>query len=256
MLLSIIHYFETNFHTLEHSILGRFQDDQGTALEEAVLLGLTRLLQNERQLGDIFEFYGELPPWANCKAQIVAQNPSGGYEAFSIDRPVIPTAIFACSAETPEEVTRWLQSGETGWCIPGRLMGPDLMARLRLSDGNFLLLVVQAKYRSTGNIDTISANVAAHAIRSLDPKEFFGSLVLVCDHLGILPYSLLTLCLFEDRRQQVRGDEAEESATYQRDAGCHQAFHNDRNSHTTGHCGVPTRRPLQVTEPRGSNCIR
>ena len=70
-------------------------------------------------------------------------------------------------------------------------MGPDLMARLRLSDGRLLLLVIQAKCRSTGNIDTVNADVTASAIWSLIPGAFFCS--LVCNQLGILPDFSLTV---------------------------------------------------------------
>ena len=122
-LISIMRYFESNFHRLEASVRDRLQDNKWTEFEEAVLLVLTRLLQNERRLGNIFQFHGESPPWAHCTAQIVARKSSGDYEAFAIDRPFIPTATFAFSASTPQDVEHWLQSGEAGWCIPGSSWG-------------------------------------------------------------------------------------------------------------------------------------
>jgi len=47
-LISIMRYFESNSHTLESHVRSRLQGAQGIALEEAVLLAMTRLLQNQR----------------------------------------------------------------------------------------------------------------------------------------------------------------------------------------------------------------
>lgn len=54
-------------------------------------------------------------------------------------------------------------------------MGPDLMTWLRLDDGKYLLLIIQAKCHFSGNKDTVTADVAAKAIRSLIPDNFFAS---------------------------------------------------------------------------------
>jgi hypothetical protein len=190
-LISVMRYFELNFHTLESNIRRRLQDDKGTALEEAVLLVITKLLQDKRKLSSIFEFYGQSPSWARCTAKIVTRNSSGNYEAFSIDKPINPRSIIAFSANSPEDVTNWLNEGEAGWCIPSRLMGPDLMARLKLSNGKILLLVVQAKCRTTGNIDTVKPEVTVDAIKSLTPERYFGSLVR--NQLDLAPDILFTV---------------------------------------------------------------
>ena len=190
-LISVMRYFESNSRSIGSHIRRRLQDDQGIALEEAVLWAMTNLLQGQRDLAEIFEFYHQSPSWADCTAQIVARSSSGDYEAFAFDKPVNPCSIFAFHAEGAGDVKRWLESGESCWCIPGTLMGPDLMTRLRLSDGRLLLLVIQAKCRSAGNIDTVSADVSASAIRSLIPGEFFHS--SVCNQPGILLNFLLTV---------------------------------------------------------------
>ena len=194
-LVSIMRHFESNFYTLEDSVRTHLQTNQGTAFEEVLLLALTRLLQRQQPLSNLFQFPDEeLPPWAQHKAQIVARNSSGEFHAFAIENPIQPATIFAFPAETPEEVTLWLQSGEAGWCLPGDFMGPDLMARLLLDNGKHLLLVIQAKCQSSGNNDTLRADVAADAIRSLTPANFFRS--LVCNDLGILwDPSLTAVCL-------------------------------------------------------------
>jgi len=175
VLISIIRHFESNSRILESQRC--LQDAQGVESEGAVLLAMTRLLQNQRQLRSIFEFFGESPSWADCTAQIVARKSSGSFEAFAIDKLTIMRSPFVFSAKSPEDVKCWLESGEAGWCIPGNLMGPDLMTRIRLSNGGLFVLVIQAKCHSAGNVDTGSADVSAAAIRSLIPSRFFHSLV-------------------------------------------------------------------------------
>jgi len=174
-LVGIMRYFEAYCHTLESSVSIHLQsDNRGMAFEEAILLALTRMLQNQRDLRDIFGFHDPLPLWADSPAQIVTCNPSGDYEAFSIDRLSAPSSSVAFSAKTPQDVTRWLQRGEAAWCIPCNAMGPDLMTRLQLRDGERLLLVVQAKSYTTRNVST---ETTASAIKSLIPNNYFRALV-------------------------------------------------------------------------------
>jgi len=73
-------------------------------------------------------------------------------------------------------VESWIKSMHTGWCIPSKNMGPDLMTWLRLSDGRLLLVIFQAKCYLTGNLHTLAADVTADAIRSLIPARFFSNL--------------------------------------------------------------------------------
>lgn len=177
-LIGILRYLEDNFHTLEGNVtMSLRSDNQGVALERTVLLALTKLLQNQGALKEIFAFHGQSPPWADQPAQIVARNSSGKFEAFSIVTPTTPSSIVAFSAKTPEDVTYWLTSSNKGWCIPCSAMGPDLITRVRLNDGKLLVLVIQAKCYTAGNVDTIEPGVAAGAVKSLDPSNYFRTLV-------------------------------------------------------------------------------
>jgi hypothetical protein len=130
----------------------------------------------------IFRFEHPIPPWAHCSAQIVTRNSSGDFVDFDIitEQSVSPSASVAFHAEKPEDVEAWLESGQTGWCIPGPLMGPDLIARIRLSTGEFILLVIQAKCH-TSKRGTLTPDTAAKAIRSLHPDNLFAG--TVCRHL-------------------------------------------------------------------------
>jgi len=176
-LVSITRYFETHHGlTIDGNIEARLQDDQGTGFEEVVLLALTEPLQDGPKLKDIFEFHCPIPKWANLTARIVTRTSTGAFENFdSIHaRPKLPTIGVAFYAKNLEDIKTWLESGGADWCVPGTLMGPDLMAWVQLSNGKRLLLVIQAKCHSWGNIDTLRAEATAGAIRSLIPKRFFA----------------------------------------------------------------------------------
>ena len=137
-LIGILRYLEDNFHTLEGNVTTTLRsDNQGLALEQAVLLALTKLLQNQGALKEIFAFHGQSPLWADQSAQIVACNSSGKFEAFSIVTPTTPSSIVAFSAKTPDDVTHWLKSSDKGWCIPCSAMGPDLSPEFGSTMGRY-----------------------------------------------------------------------------------------------------------------------
>jgi hypothetical protein len=208
-LIGILRYLEDNFHTLEGNVTTHLRsNNQGMALEEAVLLTLTKLLQNQGALKEIFAFHGESPPWADQPGQIVARSSSGDFEAFSIVTPSTSSSIIAFSAKTPADVTRWLKSSDKGWCIPCNAMGPDLITRVRLNDGKILVLVIQAKCYTTGNVDTIEAGVAAKAVGACDPSRYFHSIV----RSQLISPCYIDFCLrverhepAEERRDQTAG---------------------------------------------------
>ena len=190
-LISIIRYLESKGKTLGHNIRTHFQVEstKGLAFEEAVLWAMTQLLQNGRSLVDILEFEGTIPGWAHCTAQIVARSSDQFVDFnFITNHSISPTASVTCSAKGVDEVKSWLKTGGAGWCVPGNLMGPDLMARVRLSNGKIILLVIQAKCHLSGNDETLPANVAADAIRTLIPRKWYHS--IVCRSLSS-PVSIL-----------------------------------------------------------------
>jgi hypothetical protein len=184
-LIVIMHYLESEGKTLHYNMLIRSQDNPGAAFEEAVLVALTKLLRNGIKLTTIFRFAHPIPPWAHCSAQIVTRNSSGDFVDFDIvtEQPVIPSAGVAFRAEEPEDVKAWLENGQTGWCLPGHSMGPDLLARIRLSTGKFILLAIQAKC-NPGKRGALKTRTAVEAIESLCPEDWFSGTVcryLLCD---------------------------------------------------------------------------
>jgi hypothetical protein len=174
-IISIMRYLESKGRSHVSNALRTIQDNQGEGFEPAVLLGMTKLLQNRKPLREIVNFKEISPEWANCTAQLVRRS-STGFQNFDWDGSLPTTDLTHC-AESIEEVTAWLESGKTAWCFPGKLMGPDIMVRVMLSNGCLVLLVIQVKCHLSGNTNTVTAGNAAKAIRSLNLKNWYSSLV-------------------------------------------------------------------------------
>jgi hypothetical protein len=172
VIISSMRYLESKGRNHVNDALRTIQDNQGEGFEPAVLLGMTKLFQNRRPLREILIFKEVSPEWANCTAQLIRRS-SAGFQNFDWDGS-LPTTDLTHYAESIEEVTAWLESGTTAWCFPGKLMGPDIMARVMLSNGCFILLAIQAKCHLSGNTSTVAA---AKAIQSLNPKTWYSSSV-------------------------------------------------------------------------------
>jgi hypothetical protein len=147
-LVGVMRFFDDRDITLEGDIQASLQDDKGTIFQEAVLFAITKLLQNKRELKDIFEFQRRYPAWARRSAQVVSQVHPNDFRPFDIatSEPVTSFDGVAFCARDPEDVKQWITGRrKAGWCVPGEQMGPDMMTWLRLDDGKLLLLVVQVK---------------------------------------------------------------------------------------------------------------
>jgi hypothetical protein len=173
-LMSILRHFENKGVSLEGNIRMCMQSAQGPAFEEAVLLSCTALFRRGTRVDEVFRFHGKTPEWA-CQEATIYDIPK--------ENPVTPSTNVIYSAPNPKAVEKWNKLMDTGWCVPGNNMGPDLMAWLRLKDGRMLLVVFQAKCRLTRNILT---DVMADAIQSLIPGRFFSSLASII----VLPSAL------------------------------------------------------------------
>ncbi|PVF99445.1 hypothetical protein CPB86DRAFT_814023 [Serendipita vermifera] len=154
------------------------QDNKGTPFEEAVLWVMTRLLHSQYKLTDILEFKGPAPDWASCTVQIIARS-SNQFVDFDIITQQLDWLgnSIAIRAITVDQVTSWLKTGEAGWCLPGPLMGPDLMAQVQLDNGKIILLVIQAKCHMAGNAQTTTAQVSTSTIESLISETWYHSTV-------------------------------------------------------------------------------
>lgn len=179
VIISIIYWLERQGKTLYEYIRSNVHHDKGSAFESVVLIALTKLLRNPTKLGRVFRFHRSTPAWAHLPAQIVARSPTGGFVPFDIldGTPLFPSNGVTFFADNPKDVEHWLQHGEAGWCVPLRGTGPDLITRVRLSDGSILLLTIQVKYWFFGNKETLDASTNTKAIHSLIPSNYLSSKV-------------------------------------------------------------------------------
>ncbi|KIL55863.1 hypothetical protein M378DRAFT_173230 [Amanita muscaria Koide BX008] len=173
-LVGIARYFDKEGFTIDGDIRARMQAAKGVAFEEAVLLSCTRLFRVGARLSDVFRFHGVVPDWADQKGWIVSWKGQGLEVADIVNgSPIVPSVGVAYYAKNPDDVENWINCKSSVWCVPGTLMGPDLMAWLRLEDGRLIHLLIQAKCYPEGNKNTFVPKVTAEAIRSL---KFYDSL--------------------------------------------------------------------------------
>jgi hypothetical protein len=148
---------------------------KGVEFESLVLLSITRLFRSGKALDEVFQFVGPTPDWARQKAQIVVRMEDGTLGAFDLadGEPENPSGAAAFYAENPDDVRSWIESTSTGWCVPSRFMGPDLLTRIRLANGRLLLVAFQTKCHINGRLDSLKAACTAEAIQQLNPNNFF-----------------------------------------------------------------------------------
>ncbi|CCA77472.1 hypothetical protein PIIN_11449 [Serendipita indica DSM 11827] len=88
--------------------------------------------------------------------------------------------VLPLRAKDPEGVIKWLTSDSlAAWCIPGHKMGPDLLTRVKLSNGSTVLIVVQAKCWEIESSERrfLPADATAHAILSVTPSTWFSGTI-------------------------------------------------------------------------------
>ncbi|CCA75362.1 hypothetical protein PIIN_09346 [Serendipita indica DSM 11827] len=175
-LVSICHrLIEKRF--LPSFVWNRMESENGKGPEGLTLVALIRLFQNEINLGYLFNFAKDPSQWFLLKAQIISKTAKGYIEyqgtLHEVDRQVPPFR-----AQNPDDVTNWLTSNSSpAWCIPDPMMGPDLMTRVKLSNGDIVLVVVWVKYWEFGasKDESLQAEDTATVIRSLTPSEWFSN---------------------------------------------------------------------------------
>ena len=141
------------------------QSTKGSAFKEAILLSCTRVFQAWPCLTNVLLFHEKVLDWAHQRACIVSRVGQGLEVSDIVNRnPILPSAGVTYYGKDPDDIKGWITSKRSMWCIPGQLMGLDLMVWLRLDDGKLLLLLIQAKCYLEGNVDTLVPQVTAKAI--------------------------------------------------------------------------------------------
>jgi hypothetical protein len=180
-LVSLVRWFHDQpGFSLENGIRSRLADpaSRGSAFEELMVFYFTKKFRQPTCINEVFQFYGTQPDWASQTAQLVC-SVHGSYKPVDLDtrEPLIPATGVARYASSPNEVIQWLEDPSAGWCLPGDMGGPDLLAWLSLSSGKRVLLMVQEKSYLSGNRHTVFAKTAAEAVHSLTTDRLFHTSV-------------------------------------------------------------------------------
>ncbi|KAF8737072.1 hypothetical protein AX14_013518 [Amanita brunnescens Koide BX004] len=139
-----------------------------------------------RRLKDLFDFHGTVPPWANLRAELVSlyalptnssSNTDGAlhieYATVKHAQFIGPSATLGTNAKTPDSTLQWLaHEVRAPVCFPSNAMGPDVLFVLRLANGKFLWVALQAKL-SSGRSGFLEKRLVKSAVRSVTPKHFF-----------------------------------------------------------------------------------
>jgi hypothetical protein len=196
-LVSIVSHFNGNKETLYSNIMGRVLDNEdpvakGAAFESLVMLSITRLFRWGARLDEVFDFHGNAPEWSHQTAQIIIRKEDGSFGPFDFvgGAPELPSASVAFRADHPDDVQKWIELMHTGWCIPGRNMGPDALTCMQLEDGRRLYLAFQMKCFHDPTRKSLPKNITADAIRKLSPLYWFTKSVRhhACIYILRSPY--------------------------------------------------------------------
>jgi hypothetical protein len=186
-LVSIVDHFSKNKETLYNNIVSRILDNddptaKGEAFESLVVLSITRLFRWGARLGDVFDFHGNAPEWSHQKARIIVRKENGSFGAFDFvgGMPELPSAGAAFRAEHTDDVQKWIELMHTGWCIPGKNMGPDALTCMELEDGRRLYVAFQMKCYLDPARKSLPSKTTVDAIRKLTPSNWFTK--SVCHH--------------------------------------------------------------------------
>jgi len=204
VLVSCVRWFQgQKEHTLGNSMRLAASDSRGAAFEELMILYITKTFRQPTRLDAAFDFHGTMPSWASQSAQLVCRVDENEFQPADLDtqRPVIPGTGMSYYASNGAEVIKWLRDSNAGWCLPGNLLGPDLLVRLQLSSGERILLVAQHESCSSGNTDSdsLDAETATSAVTSLTYDHWFKNAVCSSSLVSILrltcsPRLQMTIC--------------------------------------------------------------
>ncbi|KAJ6470240.1 hypothetical protein C8R47DRAFT_760464 [Mycena vitilis] len=132
-----------------YSLLCREPPSDPKSLAKCVAYYLTYAFDHTRRLCDVLYFPGPCPKWAKQNARLVAIHSAN----TGIDVSEDDFAVLATVSESMTETVSWLQHKEsTPFCIPNAGSSPDLIFALKLADGTFIWVVVQAAVSAGTNL--------------------------------------------------------------------------------------------------------
>jgi hypothetical protein len=185
IILATAHHLAT--HTtvrLFDHVLNRLADDAGigTKFEEFLAVYLAHAFGPDVRLSDIFDFGENVPSWALSEGvEFLALSSDGDHH--TVGHPMGPSSALSCDPKNAKATVDWFRKPYTAMCFPDKLLGPDLVFFIRLSDGRGLCVIVQAKFRSQSRL---SEGEHDDAVSTLITSQFYtkvSSLQGVVSHL-------------------------------------------------------------------------
>ena len=181
VLLAARHWINANYRSSYKYFAKQiqFHDTSSNGFENYVAFCLGLAFSQRLRLNEVFSFCGSPPAWTNQEAELVALHLTelGELEAGCVrhDKLFGPSVTLGTNAKTTKETSAWLEhtgSVRAPLCFPHVSMGPDLLFVLRLADGLFIWVALQAKY-SLGKSGSLSRLFLRRAMRSVTPSKFF-----------------------------------------------------------------------------------
>lgn len=145
--------------------------------ENYIAFSLDLIFSQQRRLSEVFHFHGTPPAWAHMNASLVSVfcDDAGCLETSnsSFSQSLAPSATLGINAKNPEVLLSWLGHRlHAPFCFPHKLMGPDILFALKLSDGNHIWVAIQTKL-SNGTKGVLPKNLLLHAMKSVTPSSYF-----------------------------------------------------------------------------------
>jgi hypothetical protein len=179
VLLAATHWTNENYRSSYKFFAKQIHlhDPKSNGFENFLAFSLNLAFSERHRLNEIFTFSGTLPPWASEEAQFVALSRT---ELGDIEEGFVryseyfgPSVTLGTNSKTTDETSAWLEHrSHAPLCFPHIAMGPDLLFILRLSDGSFIWVALQAKY-SLGKNGSLSRIFLRRALRSVTPAQFY-----------------------------------------------------------------------------------
>jgi hypothetical protein len=174
-LLAATHWFSTcGYRTDDYVVHAlRSPPGRGDGWEDFLALYFVKAFEGSRPLDEVFTFHDLVPSWSNDSAELVALSIDGELLVSKVDTSQSQLGSFCLgyNATTHTEDLAWFSNPRRRpFLFPSRFMGPDLVFVLRLPNGRYIWVVVQARYRSK---EALGDTGVEKAIRTLTPSKFY-----------------------------------------------------------------------------------
>ncbi|KAJ7746776.1 hypothetical protein DFH07DRAFT_1062943 [Mycena maculata] len=118
----------------------------------ALVIYITHAFAQGHPVSKVFSFpHSAVPVWAKQKAEVVALNRPHGRQTWHYVAAHSSAAMLATDPTSPDGLISWLEHDNSGlppFCLPS-MGSPDLIFVLRLAEGTFIQIILQACATST-----------------------------------------------------------------------------------------------------------